>query len=523
MSVNDGGGSELSMPHRWSRRKTLGIVAFAITCVVVMMLGGLYSALLNKAESTLTEAIADADRLDPGWRLEDIKAAREKDVIPGAEDAGALVINVGDLLPKDWLKPTPKPGEPAPPIPPFDLDAGIYGYHSNMLLGCDLYAALHEKMAEFASAIALARPLSSMKRGKFPLEFNTIFIRTRLPHLQKAREVVQLLRLSAWYRAEKGDLDGAIENCLEMFGVANAVGDEPFAVSQMVRINVGLIAIQTLERILSQGTASDEALRILQERLARESRFPFALTALRGERAGLFDMQGKMADGIIPSTAVDNRNFKLPSAMDPLGRVQYRYNQGFSLRLLTGAVEAARLPIGEQWRAFQEWDVGMKPPKNKWQKAATAATYALIPPMQLAHLAHVRAVAMFNVGQVMVAMERFRIVNGRWPKSLSEIPSSILPEIPIDPFSGKSILVKKDEFIAIVYSVGHDGIDNEGAVDQMFRLDAGLDWGYTLTDTSIRRISPYYDEELPSQPFLGEPLLDDSTVLPPEMMMEPTP
>src|SRR5262249_39916071 len=42
------------------------------------------------AERTLAEAVAEADRLDPGWRLEDLEAARRK--IPDDKNGAVVVL-----------------------------------------------------------------------------------------------------------------------------------------------------------------------------------------------------------------------------------------------------------------------------------------------------------------------------------------------------------------------------------------------------------------------------------------------
>jgi len=49
----------------------------------------------------LREAIAEADRLDPGWRLADLEAARAD--IPDAENAALQVLATKKLIPAGWF------------------------------------------------------------------------------------------------------------------------------------------------------------------------------------------------------------------------------------------------------------------------------------------------------------------------------------------------------------------------------------------------------------------------------------
>jgi hypothetical protein len=99
---------------------------------------------------------------------------------------------------------------------------------------------------------------------------------------------------------------------------------------------------------------------------------------------------------------------------------------------------------------------------------------------------------MLNVAQAMVAMERFRRGNGRWPKSLDEITKSLLPEPLTDPYSGEPVRVARVPDGWVVYCVGPDGQDDGGRLDPRFVPTAkGFDWGFRLWDVAHRRRPPY--------------------------------
>jgi len=75
-----------------------------------------------------------------------------------------------------------------------------------------------------------------------------------------------------------------------------------------------------------------------------------------------------------------------------------------------------------------------------------------------AHSAHCRAAA------VSLALEQFRLDhNGSLPESLHELAPASAGKIPTDPFDGMQIRYKRLAHGYLVYSVGPDGEDNEGA------------------------------------------------------------
>src|SRR6266851_4239727 len=81
----------------WKRR-----LIFAAVFVVLIAAGLIgwhfYTSFISDKE--LRDAIAEADRLDPGWRLEELEAKRA--VIPAAENSAEQVLVINALLPHSW-------------------------------------------------------------------------------------------------------------------------------------------------------------------------------------------------------------------------------------------------------------------------------------------------------------------------------------------------------------------------------------------------------------------------------------
>jgi len=70
--------------------------------------------------------------------------------------------------------------------------------------------------------------------------------------------------------------------------------------------------------------------------------------------------------------------------------------------------------------------------------------------------------ARLRVAQAALAVERFRLANGRLPKELNELIPSFLPVVPTDPFDGARLRYKLRPKGYVVYSVGADGRDDDG-------------------------------------------------------------
>ena len=71
---------------------------------------------------------------------------------------------------------------------------------------------------------------------------------------------------------------------------------------------------------------------------------------------------------------------------------------------------------------------------------------------------------------IMLALEQYRAETGQYPDSLENLTPIILEDIPSDPFSVDGFVYRKgsDEPLGkgyVLYSIGVDGVDNNGATD----------------------------------------------------------
>src|SRR4051794_12514077 len=102
MTVWQAPASDLSVQRFWTRWKLLGLVIVIGSLGLSLGLIVAYFALVHAAQKELNNAIAETDRLDPGWRLDEIQVRRDADVILEEEDASAVVFEVLALMPEDW-------------------------------------------------------------------------------------------------------------------------------------------------------------------------------------------------------------------------------------------------------------------------------------------------------------------------------------------------------------------------------------------------------------------------------------
>lgn len=95
-----------------------------------------------------------------------------------------------------------------------------------------------------------------------------------------------------------------------------------------------------------------------------------------------------------------------------------------------------------------------------------------------------RSLAMARCARVVVAVERARRASGRLPERLEVLVPAYLDAVPLDPFTGTSLLYRQDAHGFTVYSVGEDMTDDGGVLighaslkvvgDKMPPFDVGI-------------------------------------------------
>ena len=102
--------------------------------------------------------------------------------------------------------------------------------------------------------------------------------------------------------------------------------------------------------------------------------------------------------------------------------------------------------------------------------------------------AQVRTKAYLGSAVVMVAAERFRRAQGRWPEtSAAEIEEVLKVKLPRDAYRDGPYLLKATDSGLVVYSVGPDQKDNGGALNNRKPELPDVDVGYRLWDVARRR------------------------------------
>jgi hypothetical protein len=460
---------------RWRKR----LLWSALSLLVVFVVGTYlrFKWVEYAARKELEAIVAELDASDPGWRLEQIEAARK--VIPDEENAALVVMQIVAKIPK------PPPRVIHPGHEPKSWDERVNESSPEEELEPDIYWELRKELNNIQPLLKQTRGLAQMKDGRFPITYASNGIGTLLK-CQDAREVVYLLRKDALVLARERDVDGALESAHATLVAGRSIGDEPLLVSQLVRMGCAQSAAGLLERILAQGQPSEQALNRLQRLLLDEESTPFLIIALRGER-GTSDLAMKaFEDGALTASQFSSGGGKssnlVARAWEALWtQSEARKGHPVVLRMLTESIDNARLPLEQRAEAFKAQEERAKSPDT------TTFVRLLLPATYKIAEVDLRVRAVLRSAIVAIAAERFRLAYGRWPKDLAELVPEFLKQVPFDPYDGQPLRMRAVADGLAIYSIGPDRVDNGGAMNRRAPNAPGNDLVFRLWNVDARR------------------------------------
>ncbi|MDB5312292.1 MAG: hypothetical protein JWO38_6494 [Gemmataceae bacterium] len=414
-------------------------------------------------------AVAETEETDPDWRWDELAANRHRP--PPGKNGADLIPRIKGLIPTGWgQKLNDEKWEPLATVP------------TNARFPEEVLAEARRECEAAAPAIELARSLRDYPEGHRDLHLAPLVVNTPLADTQSTRLVAVLLKWDTVLAVERGDLARTADSLHAMLNASRSVGDEPFLISQLVRIAARVIAARSLERTLAQTELTANLLGPLQAAWTTDAEAPLLLFGLRGERAAWDTLVGNLADG----TAVpdDLNGLARGTGVSFGGYAWWLYrgrlsnDRAYLHRYFTRAVAVARLPIHQQPQAVK----GLPDPPDEDLRLAQL----FLPAVEKVGGAHWRSVAEARCTIVGMACERFRLRNGRWPGTLAELPRELLAEVPLDPFDGQPLRYKHLPDGVVIYSLGRNGTDEGGTLARSGSPE-GKDVGFRLWDPAHRR------------------------------------
>jgi hypothetical protein len=267
-------------------------------------------------------------------------------------------------------------------------------------------------------------------------------------------------------------------------------------ISQLVRIAIGRSAMKATRRVLGQGEPSDAALGRVQDLILDELDQPILLNALRGEHAMLTELIRRQGSGEVPISALSAEPQKFQpggfrATISPLTKPWFDIQRAVGLEWMNAAVAIERQPVAERPALWKAWDAEVTRVKGSRHGVFTAMLpLLLVPSISSTNPAFASYRGELGATAILLAAERHRRKTGAWPASIADIDRGILPNPPLDLFSGRAFLMERRDGKLFIHSIGPNRKDEHGAYDPKKWTTLGPDdIGAVAWDVNLRRQS----------------------------------
>jgi len=337
-------------------------------------------------------------------------------------------------------------------------------------------------LGAFQPSLDEAKKVAKLPEGRFEITYAPNIANTILTPLDTTRPVAELLAMDAFIEAQDGKSQQAMESTQAIFNIARSIREIPFIISFGVQIEICAQSIRMLERTIALGEPSKDSLSQFQSLVENEASFPMFLYIAKANRAVNYAILSALKkDKDIIKTLQKDLDLKADEATATKLVLEEPNILSWLLKYSNSLVAIANLPIQDQKKIATELTLKLneKPnlrklltgdPKNMWIYTN-------------------RNLASLNCAITGLAMERYRITNGKWPRKLEELVPEYLAKLPTDPFNGEPLLVGTILGGLVIYSVGPDLQDNNGLIDNSYSLSVkeGTDIGFRLWEVPMRR------------------------------------
>jgi hypothetical protein len=461
-------------PRSGRHRKVVGVLAFLAFAVAGVFAVKMFVDWRLRADWAGAEA--ETDQLDPGWRLKEVLARLQP--IPDDQNSALLIRELADRKPK----------------PGASVDADIsrsklFNYYPPFArYSVEQIAIIEKALDKSREKLQSSHKLKDMPRGYLPVadpeDLNAVAGREHIAALQ----VVNWLKWDAILLAHQAKYQQAAESCQAIRNVARSMEEGQGYLVLAIQSNCyGWGVSETLERVLAQGQVPTETLLILQKDLENDAKENFFLRAVRGERIYSHVLFESVRDGKLPPDQIRGLDTgkwsfwwhsKFPAT--------YLHDYPEYLRQMNQLVEIAKLPSHELSKPIAT-------------HAATAKIGSPFTNMVLtSRLAeNIQGLSSLRSTMAAIASERYRMARGNWPQSLDVlVQEKYLAEAPLDPVDGKPLRFRVTNDGIVIYSIGLNGIDEQGNMRRHGFIGASDDMGFRLWDERFRGQPPVAPVEL---------------------------
>jgi ABC-type transport system involved in multi-copper enzyme maturation permease subunit len=451
---------------------------FAITAVILLISFGSHAIANLVASQKLNKTIQQV-------KAEGIKLTPQEVIpppVPDKENAALIYQQAFDLA--DKLEATHKSKENS-------LPGGSWGAQLEKLTPEQKRTASEIiNDPEFIKLYTLIEKAINLPSCRFNLQYDK-GPNLSLLHHTKIRSLARLVAARVYFLVQEGRWKEALESAKTGLRLGDSLASEPFFISQLVRIASDNIALDSFRQLfdrtevvistkyyqdlISEIDKKDKRItKGLEGELPIADLYPFKL-ALGETRTTFQDIELSTSKKTINLSVYmkmmnSGRNIGLQTLWKIyggyLGRPILKGDYAFSIRAYSNLVELSRKPFFQVKNAVDEWDRNLFPRGAQFSVYKHIISSMFLPALSISCKQQAQYIANLESFKLALALKIYKQKHGYYPDKIASLSSEVIPELPLDPFTGKDYIYHKEGKGFLLYSVGPNEKDDNGIYDQ---------------------------------------------------------
>jgi hypothetical protein len=311
---------------------------------------------------------------------------------------------------------------------------------------------LHDLIAENQDIIRLILEASSKPCFKYEEQWEIPGYNLKITKAINMIQSTRLLGIDAVFKAEDGNIEEAIDQCLAARRFLRVYLQEPFLINYLVATACMKQVAVCLQKIVSDRKIETDTLRKILEEWNSSPWREGLVWSLESER--IYGLENALlylkGEHELINLGLGGKLYYW--VFRPVYKSEIIWLMGNYDRLL----KATEMPYYAS-RDSKELEAMIN--STPWYYKISSL---FLPNAVTVLFKRATLNAMFETARVGIACKIYKNMHGDFPEDLAELSPEILEEIPVDPFTGHPFIYKKQETGIMIYSIGSNLKDDGG-------------------------------------------------------------
>jgi hypothetical protein len=332
------------------------------------------------------------------------------------------------------------------------------------------------------AAVELTEKAARFEKCRFPLDYS-LGINMELPHLPHIIALARLMYLHAVDCLTRGNFEGAVDACFTVRAIGRHCASDPTLISKAVDFACFAISSEGLELTLAYGHPSEDQLVRLLQRINDDPPDTDLTRAFGAESCLWRTTYRDLCAGRATIPGESGGAKKAPIWLRLGFRVAADRDLAVCVRVMKTYADLARQPYFEAKPLLDAKSPQLENLSSLAYPLAKVGLGHIMAPIYTEALADASNVkARHRLHKLVVALMIYEKRHARFPEGLDALSPDIIAKVPVDPFSGKPYVYRREGGGLVVYSLDRDMKDDGGASRQAGSEKGDIVFRYARTN-----------------------------------------